>query len=99
MLRSFVSFVIIFIRVIKTGYNQLHIVTYYLPSTIYNLEPHLSVTLDSVPVKMKGCEDMHFKQRAVIEFLTVEKIPPIYIHHHMQVLCWDKYVDINRLWV
>jgi hypothetical protein len=29
----------------------------------------------------------------------VEKIPPIYIHHHMQVLCWDKYVDINRLWV
>ena len=42
---------------------------------------------------------MQFKQRAVIEFLTVGKIPPIYIHHHMQALCWDKYVDISRFWV
>jgi len=51
MLKSCVSFVNIFIRVIKTGYNQLHIVTYYLPCTICNLEPQLSVTL--IPCQSK----------------------------------------------
>ena len=32
---------------------------------------------------MEGCEDVRFKQRAVIELLTAEKIPPIYIHRHV----------------
>jgi hypothetical protein len=31
---------------------------------------------------MEGCEDVRFK-RAVIELLTVEKIPPIDIHRHV----------------
>lgn len=39
---------------------------------------------------MKGYEDMQFKQHAVIEFLTVEKIPPFYINNCMQALCWAK---------
>jgi len=38
---------------------------------------------------------MRFKQRAVIEFLTVEKIPPIDIHHHMQAVYGDKCVDVS----
>jgi len=98
MLRSFVSFVIFFIRVIKTEYNQLHVVTYYLPSTICNLEPTAVRNCDMVPVEMKGCKDMQFKQHSVIEFLTVEKIPPIDIHHHMQAVYGGKYIDISRLW-
>jgi hypothetical protein len=37
-----------------------------------------------MPVKIEGCEDMQLKKCAVIEFLTVEKIPATHIHHHMQ---------------
>ena len=50
---------------------------------------------------MEGCEDMQFKQSAVIEFFTVEKIPPINIHCHMQAVCGDKCVDLStiRHWV
>jgi len=29
---------------------------------------------------------MQFKQCAVNEFLTVEKIPAIFVHHHMQAV-------------
>jgi len=68
---------------------------YYLPSTICNLEPTAISNCDPVPMEMKGCEDMQFKQRAVIEFLTVEKIPPIDIHHHMQAVYGGKYIDIS----
>jgi hypothetical protein len=44
---------------------------------------------------------MQFKQSAVIEFFTVEKIPPINIHCHMQAVCGDKCVDLStiRHWV
>ena len=90
-LRSFVSFVIFFIRVIKTGYNQFHVVMYYLP--LCNREPTAIHNSGSMPVKVKGCEDVQFQICAVIEFLTVEKIPPIDIHHHMQAVYGDKYVD------
>jgi hypothetical protein len=44
---------------------------------------------------MEGCEDMQFKQCAVIEFLTVEKIPAIDIHHHTAGSVWDKCVDVS----
>jgi len=45
---------------------------------------------------MDGCENMRFKQRAVIEFLTAEKIPPNNIHHHTQAVYGDKHVDVSR---
>jgi hypothetical protein len=35
---------------------------------------------------MEGCEDMQFKQCTVVEVLTLEKIPAIDIHHHMQAV-------------
>jgi hypothetical protein len=44
----------------------------------------------------EDCEDMQFKQCAVIKFLTAEKIPPINIHHHMQAVYGDKYADVRR---
>jgi len=42
-----------------------------------------------------------FKQRAVIEFLTAEKFPPIEIHRRMKAVYGDQCVDVNtvRLWV
>jgi len=45
--------------------------------------------------------DVRFKQRAVIEFLTEEKIPQIEIHRRMQAVCGDRCVDVStvRLWV
>jgi len=33
---------------------------------------------------MESCEDVWFKQRAVIKLLNAEKIPPIDIHCHVQ---------------
>jgi DNA-binding transcriptional ArsR family regulator len=45
---------------------------------------------------MDGCENMQFKQCAVIKFLRAEKIPPINIRHHMQAVYGDKYVDVRR---
>ena len=49
-------------------------------------------------IEMEEFSDVRFKQHAVIEFLTVEKVPPIEIHRRMQ----DVYgVDVNtvRRWV
>jgi len=94
-LKSFTSSVIFFIRVMKSGKNQFHAVT-YLPSTIRNLESTHTHNSGSVPVETDGCENMRFKQCAVIEFLTAEKIPPINIHLHMQAVYGDKYVDVSR---
>ena len=37
-------------------------------------------SLQPVHIEMEGCSDVRFKQRAVIEFLTAEKVPPIEIH-------------------
>jgi hypothetical protein len=50
---------------------------------------------------MEGCEDMWFKQCAIIEFLTAEKILPIDIHCRMQAVYGDKCVDVStvRCWV
>ena len=68
-------------------------VTWYLPSTLSNLEPTAIHNSSSV---QEGCEDTRFKQRAVIEFLTAEKISPIDIHHHMQAVYRDKCVDVSK---
>ena len=45
--------------------------------------------------------DVRFKQRAVIEFLTGEKIPPIEIHRRMRAVYGDQCVDVStvRRWV
>ena len=45
--------------------------------------------------------DIWFKQRAVIEFLTVEKVPAIEIHRQMQAVYGNQRVDVStvRRWV
>jgi len=51
---------------------------------------------------MEEFSDIWFKQRAVIEFLTVEKVPPIEIHRRrMQVIHGDQCADVStvRHWV
>ena len=50
---------------------------------------------------MEEISDVQFKQRAVIEFLTAEKVPPIEIHRRMQAVYGDQCVDVStvRRWV
>ena len=50
---------------------------------------------------MEEFSDVRFKQRAVIEFLTAEKVPPIEIHRRMQAVYGDKCVDVSKVrrWV
>jgi len=54
-----------------------------------------------VHIETEEFSDVWFKQRAVIEFLTVEKVPPIEIHRRMQVVYGDQCVDVStvRRWV
>jgi len=50
---------------------------------------------------MEEFSDIRIKQRAVIEFLTAEKFPPLEIHKRMQAVCGDQCVDVStvRRWV
>jgi len=50
---------------------------------------------------MEEFSDVRLKQRAVIEFLTAGKVPPIEIHRLMQAIYGDQCVDVNtvRCWV
>jgi len=50
---------------------------------------------------MEEFSDVRFKQRAVIEFLTAEKVPPIEIHRGIQAVYGDQCVDVStvRRWV
>ena len=50
---------------------------------------------------MEEFSDVRFKQHAVIEFLTAEKVPPIEIHRRMQADYVDQCVDVStvRRWV
>ena len=50
---------------------------------------------------MEEFSDVRFKRRAVIEFLTAEKVPPIEIHRRMQTAYGDQCVDVStvRRWV
>jgi len=50
---------------------------------------------------MEEFSDVRFKQRAVIEFLTAEKVPPIEMHRQMQAIYGDQCVDMStvRCWV
>ena len=50
---------------------------------------------------MEEFSDFRFKQRAVIELLTAEKIPRIEIHRRMQAVYGEQCVDVLtvRRWV
>jgi len=50
---------------------------------------------------MEEFSDVWFKQRAVIEFLTAEKVVPIEIHRRMQAVYGDQCVDVStvRRWI
>jgi hypothetical protein len=50
---------------------------------------------------MGDFSDVWFKQRAIIEFLTMEKVPPIEIHRRIQAVYGDQCVDVStvRRWV
>ena len=52
-------------------------------------------------IEMEEFSDVQFKQRAVIEFLTAGKVPPIEIHRRMQAVYGDQCVDVStvRRWV
>jgi len=50
---------------------------------------------------MEEFSEFRFKQRAVIEFLTAGKVPPIEIHRRMQAAYGDQCFDVRRVrrWV
>ena len=50
---------------------------------------------------MEEFSDVRFKQRAVVEFLTAEKFPPIEIHRRMQAVYGDECIDVSTVksWV
>ena len=52
-------------------------------------------------IEMEEFSDVRFKQRAVIEFLTAEKVPPIEVRRRMQAVYGDQCVDVStvRRWV
>ena len=46
---------------------------------------------------MEEFSNVRFKQCAVIEFLTVEKVPPFEIHRRMQAVYGDQCVDMSTV--
>ena len=46
---------------------------------------------------MEEFSEVRFKQRAVIESLTAEKVPPIEIHRRMQAVYGDQCVDVSTV--
>jgi hypothetical protein len=60
------------------------------PPIIRNLEPIAIRKSGSLPVEREGCEDVWFKQRAITDFLTAEKIPPIDIRRRMHAVYGNK---------
>jgi hypothetical protein len=50
---------------------------------------------------MEEFSDFRFKQSPVIEFLNVDKVPPVEIHRRMQVVYGYQRVDVStiRRWV
>ena len=49
----------------------------YLRSTVRNRQPRAIRYSGSAPVEKVGCEEMRFNERAIVEFLTAENIPPV----------------------
>jgi RNase P subunit RPR2 len=46
---------------------------------------------------MEEFSDVRFKQRAVIEFLTTDKVPPIEIHRQMKAVYCDLCDDVSTV--
>jgi len=46
---------------------------------------------------MEEFTDVRFKQRAVIEFLTREKVPPLEIHRRTKAIYGDQRVDVSTV--
>ena len=72
-----------------------------LSSIILQLEHTDAYTPHQVHIEMEEFSDVQFKQRAIIEFLTMEKVPPIEIQRQMQAIYGDQCVDVSivRCWV
>jgi hypothetical protein len=77
---SFASTVIFLFTLDISVQNQFCVVAWYLSSIILHLEHTDAYNSHPVPIEMEDFSDIRFKQRAVIEFLTAEKVPPIEIH-------------------
>jgi len=73
----------------------------YLSSIILHLEHTDAYIPHQLHIEMEEFSDVRFKQRAVIEFLTTEKVPPIEIHRRLQAVYGDRCVDVCtvRRWV
>ena len=72
-----------------------------ISSIILHLEHTDAYSSHPLHIEMEEFSDVRFKQRAVIEFLTEEKVPPIEIHRRMQAVYGDKCVDVSKVrrWV
>ena len=72
----------------------------WISSIILDLE-HRHAYSPHPHIEMEKFSDLRFKRRAVIEFLTVEKVPPIEVHRRMQAIYGDQCVDVStvRRWV
>ena len=57
---------------------------------ILHLEHTVAYSPHTVHIEMEEFSDARFIQRAVIEFLTGEKVPPIEIHGRMQAVYGDR---------
>ena len=77
------------------------VVACYLSSIILHLEHTDAYSSHSLHIEMEEFSGFRFKQHAVIEFLTAEKVPPIEIHRRMQAVYGDQFVDVStvRRWV
>ena len=62
---------------------------------------HTCYSPHPVHMEMEEFSDARFKQRAVIESLTAEKVSPIEIHRRMKAVYGDQCVDVSTLrrWV
>ena len=48
-------------------------------------------------IEIEEFSDVWFKQRAVITFLTAEKVSPIEIHRPLQAIYADQCVDVSTI--
>jgi len=79
----------------------LCVVAWYLSSITLHLEHTDAYSPHRVHIEMEEFSDGRFKQRVVIELLTVEKVLPVEINGRMQAVCGDQCVDVStvRRWV
>ena len=52
---------------------------------------------ETTGINMTACLDTRLKQRAVIEFLTAEGVPPIDIHRRMEQVYGAACVDVSTV--